>query len=116
MQIHQLHQLKAMLRMEEEPILPYQSLLQQQIEHHILLEDLLHQRDVVDGRAVGQHRRALGQQRRAHELEHGVLRAGYADLPAQPSAALDQESFIRHGTNETTLSARLPRVETCPFI
>ena len=43
MQIHQLHQLKAMLRMEEEPILPYQSLLQQQIEHHILLEDLLHQ-------------------------------------------------------------------------
>lgn len=43
MQIHQLHQLKAMLQLEEEPILPYQSLLQQQIEHHILLQDLLHQ-------------------------------------------------------------------------
>ena len=43
MQIHQLHQLKAMLQLEEEPILPYQSLLQQQIEHHILLQALLHQ-------------------------------------------------------------------------
>ena len=43
MQIHQLHQLKAMVQLEEESILPYQSLLQQQIEHHILLQDLLHQ-------------------------------------------------------------------------
>jgi len=42
MQIHQLHQLKAMLQLEEEPIL-LQDLLQQQIEHHILLQDLLHQ-------------------------------------------------------------------------
>ena len=43
MQIHQLHQLKAMLQLKEEPILPYQSLLQQQVENHILLQDLLHQ-------------------------------------------------------------------------
>ena len=34
-----------------------------------------HQRDVEDLRAVGDRRRALGEQRRRHQLEHAVLRA-----------------------------------------
>ena len=36
-----------------------------------------HQRDVQDLRAVGDVRRALGQQRRGHELEHTVLGPGH---------------------------------------
>ena len=38
-----------------------------------------HQRDVEDLRAVGDRRRALGEQRRRHELEHAVLGADHVD-------------------------------------
>ena len=38
-----------------------------------------HQRDVEDLRAVGERRRALGQQRRRHQLEHAVLGADHVD-------------------------------------
>ena len=55
-----------------------------------------HQRDVEDLGAVGDRRRALGEQRRRHELENAVLRAHHVDGPDQPGAAPNRE-MLHHG-------------------
>ena len=47
-------------------------------------EHVDHGEDVGDAGNVGEHRPALGQQRRRHELEGGVLRARDHDRSREP--------------------------------
>ena len=55
-----------------------------------------HQRHVEDLRAVGERRRALGQQRRGHQLEHAVLGPDHVDGADQPGPAAHRE-MLSHG-------------------
>ena len=59
-------------------------------------QDVGHQRDVEDLGAVGDRRRALGEQGRRHELQDAVLRAHHVDGPDQPGAASYRE-MLHHG-------------------
>ena len=60
-------------------------------------QDVGHQRQVLDVGAVGQHRGALGQQRRRHQLQHAVLGPGDVHHTAEPGSPTDDE-LIHRGT------------------
>ena len=54
--------------------------------------------------------RALGQQRRGHQLEHAVLGAGHLDGARQPGPAGDQEAFhARHSNRRSERRAAVRR-------
>ena len=67
------------------------------------VEDLEHRVEVPDARRVGEHDRLVGEQRRRHQREHGVLRAARA----APSRAAARHP--RSGIGPFKPSAKRPR-------
>ncbi len=62
-------------------------------------------RDVGEPRHVVQRELAVGQQRRDHQRQRGVLGAGDADLALELAAALDAESV--HGPSSRQILGRV---------
>ena len=66
-----------------------------------------HQRDVEDLRAVGERRRAFGEQRRRHQLEHAVLGADHVHRAHQPGPAGHREMLCHDGRRYLPVSGGL---------
>ncbi len=65
--------------------------------HHVdadRREQIAHDRDVGDVGHVGEVERAIGEQRRRHQLEHGVLRPGNGDRPGEWTVAPDEDRIV----------------------
>ena len=77
-----------------------------------VLEHLRHRRDVLDVGNVPQLHLLVGEQRRSHDRQGGVLAPGDRDVPFEPAPATDAKEFHLRLPYSTAPADRVDRVLT----